>query len=103
EDGIRAFHVTGVQTCALPISDPPSRQAQERATQRAVRAGRGEGKGWLRSSARRLACRGYRRAVALYRPARKPAGRALRAKLPARSEERRGGEGGRWRRAGYER
>src|SRR5436309_12059102 len=24
EDGIRAFHVTGVQTCALPIcSDPP--------------------------------------------------------------------------------
>src|SRR6266700_7584012 len=23
EDGIRAFHVTGVQTCALPISDGP--------------------------------------------------------------------------------
>src|SRR5690606_40870921 len=23
EDGIRAFHVTGVQTCALPISSPP--------------------------------------------------------------------------------
>src|SRR5690606_9580224 len=23
EDGIRAFHVTGVQTCALPISDAP--------------------------------------------------------------------------------
>src|SRR5690606_39991842 len=22
-DGIRAFHVTGVQTCALPISPPP--------------------------------------------------------------------------------
>src|SRR6266700_4257285 len=22
EDGIRDFHVTGVQTCALPISDP---------------------------------------------------------------------------------
>src|SRR5690606_40673256 len=24
EDGIRAFHVTGVQTCALPISRPSS-------------------------------------------------------------------------------
>src|SRR5690606_40864022 len=24
EDGIRAFHVTGVQTCALPISGVPS-------------------------------------------------------------------------------
>src|SRR5690606_40884346 len=23
EDGIRVFHVTGVQTCALPISPPP--------------------------------------------------------------------------------
>src|SRR5690606_39821417 len=23
-DGIRAFHVTGVQTCALPISDEPT-------------------------------------------------------------------------------
>src|SRR5690606_39603278 len=23
EDGIRAFHVTGVQTCALPICGPP--------------------------------------------------------------------------------
>src|SRR5690606_40802491 len=23
EDGIRYFHVTGVQTCALPISHPP--------------------------------------------------------------------------------
>src|SRR5215475_7281190 len=25
EDGIRAFHVTGVQTCALPISSPRRR------------------------------------------------------------------------------
>src|SRR5690606_19269026 len=25
EDGIRDFHVTGVQTCALPISLPPSK------------------------------------------------------------------------------
>src|SRR5690606_40720397 len=26
ENGIRAFHVTGVQTCALPISSEPLRQ-----------------------------------------------------------------------------
>src|SRR6266487_2516642 len=26
EDGIRAGRVTGVQTCALPISDPPANQ-----------------------------------------------------------------------------
>src|SRR5690606_15746243 len=27
EDGIRDFHVTGVQTCALPISRPPRRRS----------------------------------------------------------------------------
>src|SRR5690606_41072996 len=27
EDGIRVFHVTGVQTCALPISAPQLRDA----------------------------------------------------------------------------
>src|SRR5690606_40830621 len=33
EDGIRAFHVTGVQTCALPIFRPASsRQAGTRRT-----------------------------------------------------------------------
>src|SRR5690606_8245038 len=26
EDGIRDFHVTGVQTCALPISEPSTRR-----------------------------------------------------------------------------
>src|SRR5690606_39557435 len=29
EDGIRDFHVTGVQTCALPISTEPSEQDGE--------------------------------------------------------------------------
>src|SRR5690606_15780615 len=29
EDGIRDFHVTGVQTCALPISDPPGHPVLE--------------------------------------------------------------------------
>src|SRR5690606_40201876 len=28
EDGIRDFHVIGVQTCALPISSPPSAPAR---------------------------------------------------------------------------
>src|SRR5690606_39808189 len=33
EDGVRAFHVTGVQTCALPISiDQVSNNASESAT-----------------------------------------------------------------------
>src|SRR5690606_39625153 len=29
EDGIRDFHVTGVQTCALPICDQLEQQAQQ--------------------------------------------------------------------------
>src|SRR5690606_40819780 len=29
EDGIRDFHVTGVQTCALPISLPPGQKPAE--------------------------------------------------------------------------
>src|SRR5690606_40092064 len=28
DDGIRAFHVTGVQTCALPISEVPRKAAR---------------------------------------------------------------------------
>src|SRR5690606_41106600 len=55
EDGIRDFHVTGVQTCALPISDaatdlsatararietPASRRLDRRAIEVAVAAGR---------------------------------------------------------------
>src|SRR5690606_40945928 len=42
EDGIRVLHVTGVQTCALPISEPDrrrSRRDRHRAGQ--VRAGEG--------------------------------------------------------------
>src|SRR5690606_37651160 len=33
EDGIRDFHVTGVQTCALPISAPGSRSRGKRGIQ----------------------------------------------------------------------
>src|SRR5207302_7892227 len=32
EDGIRDFHVTGVQTCALPISERGSLEAPDRAS-----------------------------------------------------------------------
>src|SRR5690606_32298528 len=36
EDGIRDFHVTGVQTCALPISDPELAAAANNAMDRIV-------------------------------------------------------------------
>src|SRR6266511_1821312 len=39
EDGIRAFHVTGVQTCALPISRPPVREQLAVACDPALHAG----------------------------------------------------------------
>src|SRR5690606_41574717 len=38
EDGIRDFHVTGVQTCALPIS-PPARSPPPSPARRASTAG----------------------------------------------------------------
>src|SRR5690606_40758115 len=37
EDGIRDFHVTGVQTCALPISDEPWPRLQRAGDGREVR------------------------------------------------------------------
>src|SRR5690606_41189209 len=40
EDGIRDFHVTGVQTCALPISELPARSTGNR-HRRAPRGGAG--------------------------------------------------------------
>src|SRR5690606_39334059 len=65
EDGIRDFHVTGVQTCALPISTPC-------ASSTAVTCR------WLRAAAARS--RSY-----TYRP------RSSQSAMP-RSEERRGGK-----------
>src|SRR5688500_20159325 len=39
EDGIRDYKVTGVQTCALPISrDPPAARERREAARRALRA-----------------------------------------------------------------
>src|SRR5690606_39545453 len=39
EDGIRDFHVTGVQTCALPISDRQANGVDGEALPRLVRVG----------------------------------------------------------------
>src|SRR5690606_39452281 len=78
EDGIRDFHVTGVQTCALPIC-PPGRHQQERhlpplAEPAGPRGGR------LRAPGRGAGAPAGRR---------EPAGRGAGA---ARSEERRVGK-----------
>src|SRR6266511_364027 len=43
EDGIRAFHVTGVQTCALPISPPPRTGTLAAPARRSRRSDRGLG------------------------------------------------------------
>src|SRR5690625_7380092 len=52
EDGIRAGHVTGVQTCALPISSPSNRLVTEPSskTARMARASRGAIDSWERRS-----------------------------------------------------
>src|SRR5690606_32901815 len=52
EDGIRVFHVTGVQTCALPICDRPERQGGLPGPL-ASAACRGAGRGRRSAAARR--------------------------------------------------
>src|SRR5690606_40286838 len=78
DDGIRGFHVTGVQTCALPISPAAGPPCAARAARRARRSGRPA------------------RSCATGRTARPAPVRHLRAASPApagarRSEERRVG------------
>src|SRR5690606_39867478 len=90
EDGIRCFHVTGVQTCALPIY----------ALSAGKKAGTGHGPGWYRRKAAETA---YHRWAA-GRPV-APAGDGVKASRPdpgysfhvraSRSEERRVGKEGR--------
>src|SRR5690625_7743881 len=55
EDGIRAGHVTGVQTCALPISSPSNRLVTEPSskTARMARASSGAIDSWVRRSEER--------------------------------------------------
>src|SRR5690625_5540073 len=87
EDGIRDGHVTGVQTCALPISEGTERGVdRQEADCRAYAAARG----W--------------EVVAVFRENDTSAFKQRTITLPSgervrrvRSEERRGGEGGRWR------
>src|SRR5690606_40651870 len=90
EDGIRDFHVTGVQTCALPISD------------RGLRRGAADG---LRRNRRRAAPEPAGGAVAGagFHPARGGAltGSTLSAAARPRSEERRVGK--EWRARGASR
>src|SRR5690606_39721501 len=83
EDGIRDFHVTGVQTCALPISRAASPEPGDaaRGFEAAVRA---DGLGALEWSDAAIALRAR---LGLLR-------RAIGEPWP-RSEERRGGKGGR--------
>src|SRR5947207_14510703 len=89
EDGIRAHCVTGVQTCALPISPPPPPAVEAVARTRASAPG-----GSARGPAHR---RGGAAAGSRARPA---AARAAPADPPARarSEERRVGKECRYRR-----
>src|SRR5690606_39740853 len=75
EDGIRDFHVTGVQTCALPI------WARVRVPDRA--GGRAEADGDLLPGRARLLRSG---------PAARPAGHDRPGRAGARSEERRVGK-----------
>src|SRR5690606_40708317 len=46
EDGIRVFHVTGVQTCALPILSP-AEQARLKAAAEKLRTAAAEHQAWL--------------------------------------------------------
>src|SRR5690606_40052260 len=82
EDGIRDFHVTGVQTCALPISRIPARREVPPVRARAARD-------------LRVRYRGARIARARRRPpaaSRAPAATVATFQAVTRSEERRVGK-----------
>src|SRR5207302_5031490 len=56
EDGIRDFHVTGVQTCALPIfagrqASPPQARARSEASGRDARGAHAQRRRWQRQPA----------------------------------------------------
>src|SRR5439155_13490209 len=86
EDGIRDGHVTGVQTCALPISPLGGEHAPGAGPSvwRAARAARGQAAGGRGGGGQDPGRRGQGR------------GRAGAAPLAARSEERRVGKEWRW-------
>src|SRR5207253_8557944 len=84
EDGIRDGHVTGVQTCALPISRSagpplrPPRRGRRRGEQRVARPAASRGR----------AAPGRRGGPALRGSRRRPGRAATTPPEPARSEER---------------
>src|SRR5438270_10539212 len=84
EDGIRDLTVTGVQTCALPISPQSSLQAKPRARSAAPRRARESSAGAPRAPP----------APGLELPAPPRGARAVLPEEEWRSEERRVGEGG---------
>src|SRR5690606_39315850 len=84
EDGIRDFHVTGVQTCALPISTPRAARARPRSS----------------ASARRPSTSRSARAACPCRPTPRRPRRSPRSSA-RRSEERRVGKEGRARGTAY--
>src|SRR5690606_40828346 len=93
EDGIRGFHVTGVQTCALPISaatlpEPALRpEVAQQVEIRTFRVGVDEQE-WLRTNARAFADHPEQGALTLE-------DLQQREQEPWRSEERRVGKGSR--------
>src|SRR5690606_40808908 len=92
EDGIRDFHVTGVQTCALPISTKEA--VREKATVKARSRKIWEAIPSMKSTGTKTATVVRVEAVMAMATSRAPTSAASRA----RSEERRVGEEGRSRR-----
>src|SRR5690606_40297171 len=91
EDGIRDFHVTGVQTCALPICRLLSAVQRRRRRENA--------RGLVDEAAREPEVRRRIEEVLQRRGHRAEPGRAAEKEAVARSEERRVGKEGRARRA----
>src|SRR5207302_8344289 len=89
EDGIRDFHVTGVQTCALPIF--PDLRSDRRHPRIRPTIGRGRAKPPRRAAARGSSARALRETArdSPPRPGSSP------ARTASRSEERRVGKEGR--------
>src|SRR5690606_40322749 len=91
EDGIRDFHVTGVQTCALPICTPPATASEPVGTNAPVVA-------LTKTSATGLSSPTSETVIVARTPA-EPAPQPESSPEAARSEERRVGKKGRARAA----
>src|SRR5690606_39537619 len=93
EDGIRHFHVTGVQTCALPILNLTEAPVTIKTIECAI-VDRGWQEGWI-APQRPAAKTGKKIAIVGAGPAGLAAAQQLsrRGHEVHRSEERRGGEG----------